>query len=654
MAPFPKLFKLGQSMVEMLVAIGLAAIILPAIYTGLISSRQGALQSQYQTTASNLRQQAYQAARILRDSDWTNFATFSGQGDFHPVISGNSWTLASGSELINDLFTRSIQISDVYRNSSGAIVAIGGNPDPSTKRVVSQVSWPAPLPAVVSDTSYLTRLENLLYTQTTEADFDSGIHSSTTTTNTAGGEIILGSGGQGDWCSPDLSITALDLPKSGVANAITAIEGHAFAGTGDNASGISYANISISNANPPIASLTNPGTFDGYKTNDIHGESGYAFIGTDNNAKEVEIINLSSNPYSEAGYFNAPGNGNGKAVFTTASFGFMTSGNKFYAFDLSSKSGSRPQVGGEVTLAGIGNKVVVNGTYAYVAIGNSSTQLQIIDVSNPNNLSNSSIIGQASVSGQNGLTLAVNTTGTRTYLATGSSASQSEFFIIDTSTKNGNQPVIGSYDTLGMNPKGIAVATSNKIIIIGTGAEEYQTINVSNESLPIRCGGMSIDTGINGIATVVEQDGDAWSYLITGDATSEFKIIAGGPGGQFATTGTFTSSIFDVTTVLGPDRETAFNRINVTADVPVQTSLSFQIAIADPISGSCTDSNYVYVGPDGTSSTFFAPPTGVIPLNDDNTGYENPAGCFRYRAFLSTNNAGSTPVLYDVSVNYSP
>ena len=71
-------------------------------------------------------------------------------------------------------------------------------------------------------------------------------------TNNSGGEITLGSGGAGAWCSPELTIAALDLPKSGAANAVTAIEGKAFAATGDNASGVAFAEVSVSNTNRGI------------------------------------------------------------------------------------------------------------------------------------------------------------------------------------------------------------------------------------------------------------------------------------------------------------------------------------------------------------------------------------------------------------------
>lgn len=632
----------GQSLIELLVALGLSAILLPALLTGLVTSREGKAQQNQRVIASGLMKEADEALRVVREAGWVTFAV---NGTFHPAPSGNTWGLLAGSEGPETLngFTRSVEISDVYRDSAGKIVTTGGSLDPSSKKVVTSVSWSTPISYTMSATSYMTRyLDNLAWLQTTQSDFNAGTKVGTTVTNTLGGEVILGSGGQGDWCSPDLSITAHDLSRQGVANAITAIEGRVFAGTGSNASGPSFDNVSITNSNPPTASTL--GSFDGFKTNDIFGESDHAYLATDTNNREIEIINISSPPYSESGYFDAPGPADANSVYVAGSVGYMVQGNVFRTFDLTSKSGSRPELG-SVTLAGTGNRMVVLGTYAYIAVDNSSSQLQVIDVSSA---SSPTIVGQATVSGAGGVAVAVNSMGTRTYLATASSVSLAEFFIIDSSSKTGAQPVLGSYDSAGMDPRGVAVATANKVLLVGHDAEEYQALSVLNENNPTHCGGLNIDTNINGVSTVVESDGDAWSYIITGDPSSELKIIAGGPGGQFATSGTFTSSVFDA------GYSTGFNYLSVTADIPANTSLEFQVAAADPVSGSCLGADFVFVGPDGTSSTFFDQSGGSIPTHDDGASYENPSRCFRYRAYFSTAEAAQTSVLYDVSINYSP
>jgi hypothetical protein len=92
----------------------------------------------------------------------------------------------------------------------------------------------------------------------------------------------------------------------------------------------------------------------------------------------------------------------------------------------------------------------------------------------------------------------------------------------------------------------------------------------------------------------------------------------------------------------------------VTADIPSSsTSAQYQVAIADPVDGSCTNANYVFIGPDGTSSTKFAT-SSALPLNNDGVGYENPGRCLKYRAYLSTTDYYVTPTLTDILFNFSP
>ena len=633
----------GQALVELLVAFAFASVLLPGLITGLVASREGKAQNAQRLEATGLLREGQEALRVIRETSW---ATVETNGTYHPQESGASWQLISGSETING-YTRQITISDAYRDANGNIVSAGGTPDPSTKKAIITVSWNTPYTSHVTSTIYLTRfLNNTIFTQTTVADFNLGILSDTIVTNTSGGEVTLGAGGSGDWCAPNLSIAAVDLPKNGVANAVHAIEGKAFAGTGDNASGVSYATIFIDNADPPIATVS--GIFDGYKTNDgIFGETNYAYLATDNNAKEVVIVDLTqliNGKYQEAGYFNAPGNGNGLSVSVSGSIGFMTdAAGHLYTFDLTSKTGSRPQLG-SIALSGIGNRIYVSGNYIYVA-ETGSTQLEIIEFSNGGR--NLLKVAQASVNGLDGRDVFVNTTGTRAYLATSASPTQKEFFIIDITNKTGERPALGSYESNGMNPEGINIVTGNKAILVGIGGEEYQVISITNESSPVRCGGLNVDAGVNGVSSVIEEDGDTFSYIITGDSTTEFKIIEGGPGGEYSTSGTFISSAFDVSLSV------AYNRIVPNFIEPSGTNIELQAAAASAVNGSCNNASYYFVGPDGTSNTFFAT-SSAVPLINNSQGYINPERCFKYKAYFSTLDPNASPILTDVTVNYSP
>lgn len=635
----------GQSIIELLIAVALMALLFPALFSGIIAGRDGRSMLEQRLNAFSLTREAEEAVRMIRERNWQEIEV---NGIYHPAVSANSFVLNSGPETING-FTRTLTIADAFRDAAGVLSASGTN-DPSTKKITVDVSWSLPHAGNIFQTWYLARfLNNSSNTQTSVADFEAGSLTDTVISADLGGEIMLGSGGTGSWCNPNLSIVAVDLPKNGVANAVSAIEGQVVAGTGNNASGVSFARVDISNPPAPSSpSGTINGTFDGYKTNAVFGEENYAYIATDTNSKEIVIMDLNTQvngKFAEVGFFDAPGIADGKSVFTSGNIGFATAGNKLYTFDLTSKSGGRPQLG-TVTLAGTGEKVVLVGNYAYVAVESETTQMQIIEVTNGGTALN--IVGWANLNADDGKDIFVNSSATRAYLATEASTNY-ELFVIDIESKSGSRPVVAVYESNGMNPKGITVVPGNRAILVGTGGEEYQVVNISSESVdpPLpRCGGLNIDSGINGVSSVLEADGDAYSYIITRDSTTELKIIAGGPGGQYTSSGSFESAPFDA------GQTVAFNRLDFNFDRPTQTSLILQVAVSQAVNNNCSEALYSYVGPDGATDTYFTA-AGSIPLAVS-LPFVNPGRCFRYKASLTSSDRSFSPVLYDVSVNYSP
>lgn len=651
----------GALLIEALLAIALSAILLPALLTGLITSNQGKAQQKLRISAVALMKEAEEAVRSVRESGWSSLP---GAGTYHPTVASNAWSLASGSESING-YTRSVVISNVYRDASGAIVASGASDavlDPSTKKVDISVNWNTPYPSTATTTLYLTRfLQNNALIQTTFTDFAAGTATSSGTvlTNTAGGEVTLGAGGGGgDWCNPSLSVTSVDLSRQGVPTSISASDSGTFrsivTGTGGNASGPTFVKTDITGNSSPSATFR--GEFNNSKANAVFTEGNYGYIATTNNSEEIQILDLTqySDPptnsvFTKVGTFNAPGNSEGDSIFARGSVGYMTALNKFYTFDLSSHSGARSQTNPTTvpTLAGTGLKTVVVGNYAYVATNSTTTQLQIIDVTDP---VNPSIVASfASGNGKAGTDVSVNASGTRAYLTTQyASAILPDVFIIDTTTKSGSLSAIGSgFNTNVMTPRGISIATGNKLIVVGqNGAKQYQTLNVTNESSPVLCGSLAITNGAYAVTSILQNDGYAFSYVTTGDANAELKMVLGGAGGQFSSTGTFTSAPVDATV------SAAFNRFIPTFTQPNQTTLKFQVAVANAVNNSCTNASYSFVGPDGTASSYFTG-EGQIPLLSSGN-YQNPGRCFEYKASFSTLDYTASPVLYDVSVNFSP
>lgn len=338
--------------------------------------------------------------------------------------------------------------------------------------------------------------------------------------------------------------------------------------------------------------------------------------------------------------------------------------------------------------------VQVSGNkYIFVAVGGGTNpEFEIVNVTNvPDNASNPTInnsscgrisggnsgwkmIGSKDFNTGSGTEEAANSVyaksdGTRAYISSNGTSDSKQFYILNTTTKTApaflsgtSTPSTGFYQGAGaygeLYPRrSLTVLNGQRVVLVGNdgvtnsnNAEEYQVLNAETEATPTYCGGTNFDQGFNDLTSVSEADGDNFVYMVANTTLNELKIIQGGPDGQYVDSGTFESQIFDANGIV------AFNRIVANSTIPGSTTLRYQIAVADQVGGSCTGATYTYLGPDGTASTYYTPSTNgtQIYLNDDGTGYENPGRCLRYKAYFATSNYNASPVLQDVSINYSP
>lgn len=794
----------GVSLIELLLAIGLAGALMPAILTGFVTSRQGKVQEQQRTQALTLLKETSQALRSVRERGWPAFAV---NGTYHPVVNGGQWTLASGSETVNG-DTRSVVISDIQRDSNGAIVSSGGTSDPSTKKVTITVSWTTPYNSSVSSTLYMTRyLNNLVYLQSTQADFNADTLTQISVTNTAGGEVQLGNNLKAKWCSPSFSTSTIDLPDGPpVAVAATAsavsvsIPNDVFVATSPYATSstkLAYLNVSA-NFDPPTTLLRGTFTLDSaqysnasyvpsglgldnnFKTNDVRyykSSSGkmYALLATNLPNKEVIAILIDDTNFQDPvnkiykywTFFNTrryqgntqstpnqdqtPFGYGGVSVAVLGNRGYLASGGFLYVFDLSnidskSVSSGLDEVGCRIELDGYdcnpgsgtdrkysagetgttwssttgaahadcsdGGNIelyanndifpvqVGSNTYVYVAVGaGTNPEFNIANVTSVPTSGTSPRINNNScgtiASGNSGWkrisSLDFNTTsgteeaansvfansdGTRAYISSnggidGNGDGQDDskqFYILNTSNKSspaflsgsGSGPTSGYYtgstSNKEMHPRrSLTVLNGQRVVLVGTDAvsntndaEEYQVLNSSTESSPTYCAGINYDEGFNDLTSVTEADYDSFVYMVANTNEKQLKIIQGGPDGTYNSDGSLESSIYDM------GYSATLNRYTATFTQPVSSTVRFQFAGADAVSGSCTGANYVYTGPDGTSGTYYTTASAPLALKDTGSGYVNPARCFRYKVYMSTTDYNSTPVLSDMTVNYSP
>jgi hypothetical protein len=264
--------------------------------------------------------------------------------------------------------------------------------------------------------------------------------------------------------------------------------------------------------------------------------------------------------------------------------------------------------------------------------------------------------------------------GTRAYISSNGTvdangdgvADSDQFYVLDTSNKSAPKFLTGTAATgaqsgyylgTGANAqqyprRSITVFGDSRALIAGVDgvadgndAQEYQVLNVSNESSPSYCGGIQFNSGFSDMTSIAEADGDKYVYLVGNSGTNELKIIQGGPDGPFLDTGTYESSTIDMGSAV------TFNRFDVTENIPANTSIQYQLAISNAVAGSCTDATFIFVGPDGTTGTKFA--TGsAIPIGTSGL-LKNPGQCLRYKAYLSTSDYYFTPTLLDILFNFS-
>jgi prepilin-type N-terminal cleavage/methylation domain-containing protein len=124
------------------------------------------------------------------------------------------------------------------------------------------------------------------------------------------------------------------------------------------------------------------------------------------------------------------------------------------------------------------------------------------------------------------------------------------------------------------------------------------------------------------------------------DAAGEMKLRE--ISGSYVSSGELTSSIIDMGTI------TNFSQITWNPnDQPPATgadSVRFQIALSNENTATTT---WNYIGPDGTSDSYFT----VANQNIGATG--NNARYIRYKAFLSTDSAAVTPNISDVLITFT-
>jgi len=159
----------GQSLVEVLVAVAIGAILVIAAVTIITPALRVNTQATRVQVASSLAKGLSGNIRVWAESDWhniSNLATTSAN-TYYLIASSSPFTATSGIESVTvstTTYARYFYVDDVQRDASGYIVESGGSNDPSTKKVTVSYNWPQGTTTTLS--FYLTRHSNRVFTQT--------------------------------------------------------------------------------------------------------------------------------------------------------------------------------------------------------------------------------------------------------------------------------------------------------------------------------------------------------------------------------------------------------------------------------------------------------------------------------------------------------
>ncbi|MEZ6255256.1 MAG: prepilin-type N-terminal cleavage/methylation domain-containing protein [Patescibacteria group bacterium] len=605
----------GFSLVEILITIGLAAILLPVFLTSMVSIRDSRPYREKRLRASNFMQECIDAVYLAKEEGWSNVATV---GTYYPTITSNTWQLAAGSQTIDD-FTREIVIEDVYRNSNLDIVTSGGILDKSTKKVTVNVDWTLPNNGQVTSTFYLTRYaNNTSWTQTTDNSFSSGSGTGIVYTAVGDGEVQLATGTATSWANP-ANVGTFSGDGTGDGKKFTIIGNYGYL-TQETTSGHEFTIIDATN---PIALTKISGVEIGNIVYDMVIDGNYAYLATGVNNAELTIINITNkNAPTIVGTRDLGNNNDAFAIAKSGNFVYVakdSSGGSAEMYVVNVTNPALPLEVGSYENGADVNDIKIEGNYAYLATDNLETVILNITVPAAPTLAGF----YDSAGGANGESIVVS--GSYAYLGL-ASGTGNDFEIVNISNQ-ASPTLVGGYD-VGGTVTGINIIGNYAFLSTSNGSAEFTALNISNLASPSLVGTFNLDTSDD-----IFVQGN-YAYMVNNNS-NEILILEGGTsGGLYETYGEYTSDRRNANATV------TWNYIDFIYQEPAGTDFKLQVGL------STDDVTYTYVGPDGTSATYYEDP-GHIPLN------VNEARYFKIKAFFYGDGT-ATPVLEYFSVNYLP
>lgn len=151
----------GFTLIEILLSVGMLTMFMTANFLYYKTVLDVSRQTTEYIQAGFLLEEGVEAVKLMRDKGWAaNIATLTNGQQYYLAWTGSRWATSSTPVLIENIFTRSFVVDEVYRSVNDDIVSSGGFLDTGTKKVAVTTSWLTKSGTTSSQTieTYITNL----------------------------------------------------------------------------------------------------------------------------------------------------------------------------------------------------------------------------------------------------------------------------------------------------------------------------------------------------------------------------------------------------------------------------------------------------------------------------------------------------------------
>lgn len=607
----------GIALVEAMLAMAIFAIFSIGAFYLSIDTVQRDTKISMNTEALLYAQEGIEATKSIGNR---NFLLLE-NGDHGLLLSGGAWNFALAPETISAEYSRTITVSDVYRNGSGNIDEAGTILDPDTKKITSEVTWTQKgiIPRTVSLDSYITNWKGDDWVMTTCTEFNAGTFEDTENMeeesppdDNCSIKLALVEDASGFFSSANVGKHAKDVVVDG---------NYAYLAVDDMSKGLQIVNVSTPNS--PVIVATKDISEKG-KT--ITKDGNYVYVGIrEKSHNGVKILNV-SNPLSPqlSSSIHTEHDGNALKVLGNYLYlGIEHYTSSFLSYDITNKSS--PVLKDTINFGDEVQAIKISGNYAYVGLDDDNHGFRVVNISNPLNMTEIANLDL------NEEVNAITISGSLAFV--GTEKHDESLQVVDISTP-GNPELIKSVDVNG-EIKDLAIQGDYLYAAVDETHEGLAAINISNPYNPT----LAYSLNVSGKGTGIDAD-ENYIYVTT-DTANKGLVIIGATVEGIATNGTYTSTILDT-----ESENPRYNFIEWEFTNTASGSIKFQLRTADSEENI---ESATWVGKDGTDQTYYENSRTIIELDPGRSGERY---C-QFKAFVSSDGV-SSPTLESVKINFTP